>query len=757
MTTTTTNRDMQLDVLDDGMACLSINMRGAKVNTLGRTAMTELNELVDKVARDPKIRALVISSGKEDSFIAGADVKEIQIIQERSLIEAHDAVKMGKEIFQKIANLPFNTVAAINGICLGGGCELALACRYRIASSKAKIGLPEIKLGLLPGWGGCVRLPRLIGVAKALDLILAGKILNADKALKLGLIDEIVDSGDLLAPAMRLAREGKTRNKEKTDFKETAQTLALETNSIGLNVLRNIAYKGMMAQTKGKYPAPKEALDVIIRSKTLTEQKAFELESQAFARLAMGPVSKNLVGIFFAQQDSKKLPVELNPNKKIITVAVLGAGVMGAGIAQAAAKAGYKVIVKDVKPEFVEKGKQTITKLFHELVEKRRMKQAEMDQMLAQITFTTEYAPLAECDLVVEAVIEDLDAKRSVLVELEKVIKKEFVFGSNTSSLSIDQMASAARHPASVVGIHFFNPVHKMPLVEIVKGEKTSAETVALAMSFAMALDKTTVVTADSAGFVVNRILAPYMREAAVLAGEGIPIEDIDKAMKSFGMPMGPMALLDEVGLDIAGKVIHVMHAALGERLSEPPLMKAIQDLKLLGKKGGKGIYLYDEKGKPAGVNPSVQEAIKAPPRTVQKGQIQDRLVLLMLNEAVRLLEENVVTDPAQLDLALIFGTGFPPFEGGILRYADRQGVRTLFDKMALLAKVEGERYIPCELLRMKAAKRESFYPRLTSEQTESASSVAGPDHGTIVITSQPEEPAKIESIASEPASTEII
>lgn len=702
-------KDMQLDILDSGIACLAIDMRGSKLNTLGTESMTELAALLEKIKSDARIKGLVISSGKTDCFIAGADVKEIQAIQSRSLAEAFQASKLGKEIFQQIADLPYNTVAAINGICLGGGTELALACKYRLASKNAKIGLPEIKLGFVPGWGGCVRLPRLIGVAKALELIMTGKVLSADKARKIGLVDSVVESNDLLSRAMTVAREGGLYPPF-LSVKEFIMRFLLESNSIGLDFMRKMAYKAMMAQTKGKYPAAKEALDLIFRSVMLPAQEAFKLESSVFANLAMTDVSRNLVGIFFAQQESKKLPVELSKERKIATVGVLGAGIMGAGIAQAAAKVGYKVIVKDVKDEFVAKGKETVTKLFAGLVAKHRLKQEEMDKIMKEMVFTTDYAPLADCDLVIEAVIEDLAAKQSVLSELEKVMKKEFVFGSNTSSLSISKIAESAAKPAAVVGIHFFNPVHKMPLVEIVKGKSTDDESIALAMSFAAELDKTTVLTSDSPGFVVNRILAPYMKEAAILAYEGVPIEDIDKAMKSFGMPMGPMALLDEVGLDVAGKVAHVMFEALGERLAEPPLMKSIQELKLLGKKGGKGIYTYDEEGKAAGVNPDLQACLKADVRKLQKSQIQDRLVLLMLNEAVRCLEENVVIEPSQLDLALIFGIGFPPFIGGILRYADHQGIRLLCDKLELLAQVNGERYAPCLLLREMARRREKFY-----------------------------------------------
>jgi 3-hydroxyacyl-CoA dehydrogenase/enoyl-CoA hydratase/3-hydroxybutyryl-CoA epimerase len=702
-------KDMQLDVLDSGIACLSINLRGSKVNTLGRESMNELSEILARVKSDSKIKGLVISSGKQDSFIAGADVKEIQQIQSRSLKDAYEASKLGKELFQQIADLPYNTVAAINGDCLGGGTELALACKYRVASKNAKIGLPETQLGFIPGWGGCVRLPKLIGVSRALELIMSGKVLSSREAQKYGLVNLITESDKLLSESMRVAREGAPLSITMTT-QEKIQKLLLESNTYGLQLIRNIAYKGMMAKTKGKYPAVKEALNVIIKSASVAEQKAYDLESAAFAQLAMSSVSRNLVGIFFAQQESKKLPVKLSDSQKISTVGVLGAGVMGAGIAQVAAKAGYKVIVKDVKQEFVDKGKATVSKLFEGLVQKHKMTQEEMDKTMKEMVFTTDYAPLANCELVIEAVIEDLDAKKKVLSELEAVISKDFVFASNTSSLSITKMAEAARKPSSVVGIHFFNPVHKLPLVEIVKAPQTDKETIAMAMSFAMKLGKTTVLTADAPGFVVNRILAPYMREAAVLAEQGVPIEEIDRAMKSFGMPMGPMALLDEVGLDIAGKVVHVMFDALGERFAEPGLMKAIRDLKLLGKKGGKGIYLYDEKEKPVGVNPELQAQIKAEPKKIQKSQIQDRLVLLMLNEAARILEEGIVEDPSQLDLAMIFGTGFAPFEGGILRYADSQGIRLVCDKLELLVQVEGKRYEPCELLRKKARDRENFY-----------------------------------------------
>jgi 3-hydroxyacyl-CoA dehydrogenase/enoyl-CoA hydratase/3-hydroxybutyryl-CoA epimerase len=592
---------------------------------------------------------------------------------------------------------------------LGGGTEMVLACKYRIASKKAKIGLPEVKLGFIPGWGGCIRLPKLVGVQQALGLVMEGKILDGRKAWKVGLVDEVVEAENLMARAKEVA-SGAHPKRASRSFKESLMALALEKNPIGLNALRKEAYKAMMRATKGKYPAPKEALNVIVKSQGLPHEKAFGLESRTFARLAFTNVSQNLVGIFFAQTESKKMPAGIVDKPNIATVGVLGAGVMGAGIAQACANAGYKVIVKDIEQKFLDKGKQTISGLFDKLVERKKMTREDADKIVNAITFTTDYSEMADCDLVIEAVLEDLDLKKRALAELDQVIKKKYVFATNTSSLSVTQIAEGTAEPGKVVGLHFFNPVHKMPLVEIVRGAKTSNEAIAGAMTVALKLDKTTVITNDAPGFVVNRILAPYLREAAVLAEEGVPIPDIDKAMKNFGMPMGPMVLLDEIGLDIASKVIHVMNAALGERMAPPPFMSKIEGLKLLGKKGGKGIYTYNEKGKPDEVNPDVQALIGESNNKKLAGDIQDRLVLLMVNEAVRCLEEKVVEDPAQLDLAMIFGTGFAPFTGGPLKYTDSEGVRVIYDKLEYLSRVHGERYKPCALLKQMAENRSSFY-----------------------------------------------
>lgn len=699
--------------VDGGIAIITIDAPG-KLNTLGKQSMTELNSIVDKIAATAGIKGVVITSAKPDNFVAGADVHEIQILQHQSQIEIYEASKLGKEVFGKIEALGYPTVAAINGICLGGGTEMVLAFKYRIAANKAKIGLPEVKLGFIPGWGGCIRLPKLVGLQQALGLIMEGKIVDASKAWKLGLVDETVEPDRLLARAKEIAGGAQPKRASRSP-KEILMGLALEANPIGRNVLFKEARKAVKRATKGKYPAPVEALNVIQKSTKLARDKALDLESQVFSRLASTEVSKNLVGIFFAQTESKKMPAGIVDKPDVKTIGILGAGVMGAGIAQACANAGYKVVVKDIEQKFLDKGKGTITSLFDKLVERKKMTQEEANNIINSMVFTTDYSAMADCDLVIEAVLEDLTLKQKALAELDDVIKWKYVFATNTSSLSVSKIAEGSKDPSKVVGLHFFNPVHKMPLVEIVRGAKTSNQAIAAAMTVALKLDKTTVIVGDAPGFVVNRILAPYLREAAILAEEGVPIKDIDRAMKNFGMPMGPMVLLDEIGLDIAAKVIHVMHDALGERMAPPRLMNKIEELKLLGKKGGKGIYTYNEKGKPDEINPDVQSLITVPENKKTEGEIQDRLVLLMLNEAVRCLEEKVVEDPAQLDLAMIFGTGFAPFTGGILKYADSEGIEIVYEKLNYLARVIGPRYEPCALLKDMSAQRQPFYRKRTA------------------------------------------
>ncbi len=705
------NTAVQLKILPSGVALITINLQQEKVNVLSSSLMAELTGALDTLSAETSVRGLIIASGKEDNFIAGANLDEILSIQSQPAVVSFNAAQEGKAIFARIAALPYPTVAAINGVCLGGGTELALACKFRLASDnpKTKIGLPEVGLGFIPGWGGTVRLARLIGAQSAMGLILQPlKTFDAGKAWREGVVDEAVPGEQLLPRAEAVALSGKVR-RARQPLSKTLRRLALERNPLGRMLLSKLASKGIFAETRGNYPAPPAAFKVIMAALSQPAASAFYLESTTFARLAVTPESRNLVGIFFASQQAKKAPDNAAPSIDIKTVGVMGAGVMGAGIAQAAVYAGYKVVLYDKFAAGLEKGHKTITDLFDSLVEKRKLTREAADALLANLTVSADFNELAACDLVIEAVIEDMKVKQAVLCDLEKLIGHPFIFATNTSSLSVTTMMENGSHPELAAGLHFFNPVYKMPLVEVVQGAKTDPATVAALKSFAGKLGKTAVSTSDSPGFVVNRILAPYLFETIRLMEEGVPLQDIEDAMKKFGMPMGPLALLDEVGLDIATKVIHVLHDALGDRITPPNILGYIESNKLLGKKSGRGIYIW-ENGKRAGFNSELVAALNATPKTKSRSEIQDRLVMAMINEAVRCLEEGVVEDPSQVDLAMIMGTGFPPFRGGPLRLADQLGSRALLQKLSYLSQVAGDNYKPAALLATKAELGDGFY-----------------------------------------------
>lgn len=724
------SKAIKLTMLKNGVALVTIDLPGSKMNLLSGSVLQELADALDKIEADSTVKGVILVSGKEDNFGAGANVEEIQALQSQPAVEIYQASKAGKAVFARLARL--NSAAAIHGISLGGFTELALACRYRLASrdSKTQIGVPEVKLGFLPGWGGTVRLPKLIGLMAAFPLISTGNTVASNKAWRLGMVDEVVDR-DLLVDRACEILLGSSARRAKPAAKAAAMRYLIDNTRLGRYVFAKMAKAQIYALTKGKYPAPLEALKVCLKAVSGSAEAAYEAESQAFARLATSNISCNLVRIFFAETESKKMPAGAKPAVDVKVVGVLGAGVMGAGIAQAALYKGFHVILKDIDQKALDKGVATITGLFDSLVLKGKMSRVDADVLISDLKPTLSYADMADCDMVIEAVAEVMKVKKIVRGELDKVINKPYVFATNTSSLSVSEMAceltdgdgkvtvAAANHPELVVGIHFFNPVYKMPLVEIVRGTTTSDATLACAKAFALKLGKTTVTTNDAPGFVVNRILAPYMREAIVMAEEGVPMQDIEKAALDFGMRMGPFTLLDEVGLDIAGHVIRTLEKALGERMSPPAILLDIEAQKLLGRKGGRGIYLYGANGDRVSVkegkmfakkkryvfNPDVLAAIASRTKPTKKtvDEIQDRLFLAMVAEAARCLEENVIDDAAQLDLAMIFGTGFPPFTGGPLRWADSIGLRVAHQNLVWLNQVAGDNYQPCGLLVEKA------------------------------------------------------
>ncbi|HEY9774440.1 MAG TPA: 3-hydroxyacyl-CoA dehydrogenase NAD-binding domain-containing protein [Planktothrix sp.] len=729
---------VNLKILASGVALITLDLPDKKVNLLSTQLMTELNDVLDQVRANPAVKGLVIMSGKEDNFIAGANLEEVRALSLQSADKAAEGARLGKMIFAKIANAPFNSVAAIHGLCMGGGSEMSVACKYRIASSdkKTKISFPEVQLGFIPGWGGTVRLPHIVGVQNAMTLVTTGAQQDAKAAWKMGLVDEVVDRDQLLARAEAIALTGKVKRYHKSFAEKLGKYTKVATKPgklvpilVGdLTETRLVgAVKGMVLGTVKQlsrgYLAPFEGAKIVLRSaqEGITDE-LMEAETVAFGTLATTEISKNLVNIFFAQTESKKMPENFAPAVNIKTVGVLGAGVMGAGIAQSALYAGYDVYLKDVKQEYLDRGVATVKGLVGGLVDRGKLARADADAMLARLHPTLNYADMSNCDFVIEAVLEVMKVKKDCLAQLEANIQKPWIFATNTSSLSVSEIAEGAKNPGNVVGLHFFNPVHKMPLVEVVRGKTTSPEAVGLAKAFGMKLGKTTVVTEDRPGFVVNRLLAPYMLEAIRLFEKGVPGETIEKAMKTFGMPMGPLELLDEVGFDIAAHVIATMHGALGERMKSPEIMHVLVDKKLLGRKGGKGFYIYGPDGKKVTTkdkktkkqvpvfNPDVLGAVTAEksPRSIE--EIQDRLVLAMVNEAALCMEEGIVSEPSQLDLAMIFGTGFPPYRGGVLRYADAEGLGNVLQKLTWLQTVAGGNYAPAKLIREKGAAGEKFY-----------------------------------------------
>lgn len=706
---------------EDGIADLVFDVKDQKVNILSSNVMQELDRVLDELAGRTSIKALVFISGKEDNFIAGANVNEIKDVTDPK--EGAEKARGGQRIFQKINDLPFPVVAAIQGACVGGGLELALACHFRVAKihPKTKLGFPEVQLGILPGFGGSQRLPRLIGLQKSLPLILTGKMVDAKKAGRLGIVDKVLPAdypfSFLRGASEDFAREMLEKYKGR-DYKQRSKargflTFLLEKNPIGRKILFNQVRKQTLRQTRGHYPAPLKALEAVQRGFTVPLPQALEIEAQLLGELIATDVSKNLISIYFMNEAIKKDPgvekARAEP-REIKQVGLLGAGVMGGGIAQYLAYKGLPVRMKDINQQALDLGMKKARQLFEQVVRRRKMTEKDMEHKMSLITTTLDYTGFGQSDLVIEAVVENLDIKKKVFAEIEKEVSDSAILASNTSSLSITAIAEPVQKKERVIGFHFFNPVHRMPLVEVIRGDKTSDETTITTVAFAKQIGKIPIVVKNSPGFLVNRILSPYINEAAVLLQDGAKIEAVDKAMLKFGMPMGPLNLLDEVGIDVGYKVAHILADAFGDRIKPSPVIGKLHEDGRLGKKGGKGLYLYDGKKKQVDTSVYALIAELVQPREVTPDDMQKRLVYIMLKEAILCLDEGLVRHPRDVDAGMIFGTGFPPFRGGILRYADHLGAPKCLEEFERLEASFGERFAAPELLRKKAEKNESFY-----------------------------------------------
>ncbi len=699
----------------DGIGVLWLDVPDSRVNVLAGAVLDELAALLERLPH-VGLRGLVVASAKPRTFIAGADVHEIWDIRDAEAGAL--AAARGQAVFQRLSTLPFPTLAAVDGACLGGGTELALACRYRIASDfeKTGLGLPEVRLGILPGFGGSTRLPRLIGLPAALDLILTGKTLDSRRALKVGLVDDVLPKEDFVERAvawlrLRLdpAAHGRVlaaRAKARTRNAGPVPRWLLEGNPLGLAFVFAQAKKGVMKQTHGHYPAPLAILELIPTTMKGPIPEALAAEAAAVGRLLVTPEHKNLTALFFLGEAVKKEPPTANA-VAVQAVGVLGAGTMGGGIAQVLADAGIDARMKDVEPKAVGRGLKAAWDVFERRVRRRRMTPALRDRAMRRIAGTTTYAGFGRLDAVIEAIVEKMDVKQAVLAEVEALLPAHAVLMTNTSSLDVDTMAARMKDPSRLVGLHFFNPVDRMPLVEVIVGKRTSTVATETAVALARRLGKTPVVVQNAPGFLVNRILMPYLNEGLHLFREGVHIEALDAAMTEFGMPMGPLRLLDEIGIDVADKVSHILGAAFGDRVDPAGVLEPMVAGGRTGRKGGLGFYRY--RGKEVSPDPAVYPLADRPSREViQAGPDawRERMVLAMVNEAARCLEERVVATPALLDLAMIMGTGFPPFRGGLLRYADVLGLPVVVERLRALEAVHGGRFAPCELLVRMAGER---------------------------------------------------
>ncbi|MBA6265037.1 fatty acid oxidation complex subunit alpha FadJ [Colwellia sp. Bg11-12] len=704
---------------DNGIAHLVMDVIGESMNTLKAEFSEEIDTVLKEIRNDSTIKGIVLLSGKKDSFVAGADINMLASCQSAS--EATALSRQGQLIFDQIESLSIPVVAAINGACLGGGLELAMACHARICSDNVKtaLGLPEVQLGLLPGSGGTQRLPKLVGIQKALDMMLTGKQLRAKQALKAGLIVDVVPNSILVSAAenLVLAAQGKASKIKKSQRKISMLDKALEGNAVGRKIIFNQATKSVLAKTKGNYPSPLKIIDCVRSGIEKSSVRGYQTEADHFGELVMSPESAQLRQIFFATTDMKKEQgIEGVDAKPIHRVGVLGGGLMGGGIAfVSATKANVDVRIKDIAPQGISHAMKYGYDILNKKVKRRFMLKSEMQKQLAKITGCVDYSGFKNVDMVIEAVFEDLSLKQKMVDDMESICSEHTIFASNTSSLPIGKIAEKALRPENVIGLHYFSPVDKMPLAEIIAHSKTSDQTISTTVAFAKKQGKTPIVVQDKAGFYVNRILAPYMNEAALLLLEGESIGKLDKALVNFGFPVGPIQLLDEVGIDIGAKIGPILQAELGERFAAPEAFNKLISDKRLGKKVQKGFYLYKDKQGKKVTKKLVDESVYSLLNIIIKDQktndeLVQRCVFMMLNEAARCLDEGIIRNARDGDIGAIFGIGFPPFLGGPFHYMDTLGAETIVNKLNLWSNELGERFKPCQALINMAETGNKYY-----------------------------------------------
>ena len=703
-------------MLEGGIVEFQFNLQNESVNKFNRDTLAEFNEATKTLAKNKDVKGVVVTSGK-DVFIVGADITEFLSLFAAGRDKLIEWTKQANAIFNGFEDLPVPTVCAINGIALGGGMEMALSCDYRIASTAAQVGLPEVKLGLIPGFGGTTRLPRLIGSDNALEWIATGNQYKAEDALKVGAVDAVAEPGKLKDAAIQMVKqavEGKLNWQKRREQKKSA---------LKLNKMESLmAFSTSKAFVAGKagphYPAPMEAVNVVEKAARLARDEALLIEHEGFANVALSDQASSLITIFLNDQLIKKgAKKAAKAAKPIHWAGVLGAGIMGGGIAYQAASRGTPMAMKDIRPEALDLGMSEASKILLKGVEIGKITNQQMAKTLASITPTLEYSTLKDCDIVVEAVVENPKVKDSVLCEMESVLGDKAILASNTSTISIDLLAKNLKRPENFCGMHFFNPVHKMPLVEVIRGKKTSDETIATVVAWASAMGKSPIVVNDCPGFLVNRVLFPYFHGFSLLLRDGADFTAVDKVMEKFGWPMGPAYLLDVVGLDTAVHAANVMAEGFPDRMKKEfkDAIEALYEQKRFGQKNGKGFYAYsqDKKGKPKkDADPVAFDIIKSTgvgSKEFDNQDIIDRMMIPMLIETVRCLEEKIVATPSEADMGLVYGIGFPPFRGGALKYLDTIGLDK-FIARAEQFKDLGKLYEPTETMRDMAKKGQKYY-----------------------------------------------
>lgn len=716
-----TEPTIRLSFPEADIAQLTLDTPGKSANILSSSVLQELSDRLDEVAKRESLAGLLIVSAKPGIFIAGADLREFVASLDIGAKNTVALCRRGQTLFQRLSQLPLVTVAAIDGICVGGGAEMSVWCDRRIMSNsdRTELGFPEVKLGLFPGWGGTARLPRIIGLANAVEMITSGSSIDASEAWRQGLVSDVVPVEDLVAAAIRLIRSEQQTGGYLKDRARWSGPIAISETELGF--LGATASAVIQGETKGQYPAPMAALEVLLGASGESIDTACVMEAEGMAQLFGSPINAALLNVFFLTDRNKKdrgldagADDKGGPEPKAIqSVAVIGAGIMGAGIAAANLRRGLPTALNDANRDALGRA---VTQILEEVSFDKKKRGADMKKLLRQaplLNATTVDAEIAANDLVIEAVVENLELKRQIFRRLEPQMREDAILASNTSTIPITKLADGLARPDQFCGIHFFNPVRKMQLVEVIRGKQTSDQTVVTAVAYAKRLGKFPIVVNDGPGFLVNRLLLPYLNEALILLSRGVEIRLLEKVAKDFGMPMGPIMLYDMVGLDTAFYAGRTMWEAYPDRIKPSPILPALVKAGRLGQKTGLGFFSYKNKKQRAEADPTlgplIEPYLEPVDRTYDARTVEHRLFLPMLLEATRILQEGIVRDARDVDLGLIFGVGFPPFKGGLLFWADKVGAAQIVEWLKPLAEL-GSRMQPTPLLLEMAASGRKFY-----------------------------------------------